>query len=204
MLTADRPVMFATTSGTTGRAKYIPVTPSYLHEYSHGVHVHLYRIFSDYDDVLEGKMLVSSSSDEEGRSGGDVPYGAISGFMTRNQPGAIKRFYVLPYEISKIKAVESKYYLTLLHGLGADVRLLITPNPSSLLLLAEKMTVWAERADPRRPRRRGQSGLPAGGRAAQSHGLAARRPAIAPTSWPGSCARRDGCARSTSGRTCGC
>jgi GH3 auxin-responsive promoter len=144
VLTADRPVMFATTSGTTGRAKYIPVTPSYLHEYSHGVHVHLYRIFSDYDDVLEGKMLVSSSSDEEGRSGGDVPYGAISGFMTRNQPGAIKRFYVLPYEISKIKAVESKYYLTLLHGLGSDVRLLITPNPSSLLLLAEKMTVWAE------------------------------------------------------------
>src|SRR4029077_20346046 len=109
-----------------------------------GVHIHLYRIFTDYDDVLEGKMLVSSSSDEEGRSGGDVPFGAISGFMTRNQPGAIKRFYVLPYEISKVKRVESKYYLSLLHGLTDDVRLLIAPNPSSLLLVGEKMSSWAE------------------------------------------------------------
>ena len=58
--------MFATTSGTTGRAKYIPVTPSYLHEYSHGVHVHTYRMFTDFGDMLEGKILVSSSSDEEG------------------------------------------------------------------------------------------------------------------------------------------
>ena len=48
VLTADEPLMFATTSGTTGKAKYIPVTPSYLHEYSHGVHVHTYRMFTDF------------------------------------------------------------------------------------------------------------------------------------------------------------
>src|SRR6266542_3927837 len=43
VLTAERPLMYATTSGTTGRSKYIPVTPSYLREYSQGVHVHTYR-----------------------------------------------------------------------------------------------------------------------------------------------------------------
>ena len=144
VLTADDPLMFATTSGTTGRAKYIPVTPSYLHEYSHGVHVHLYRIFTDFGDALEGKILVSSSSDEEGRSDGGLPYGAISGYLARKQPGAIKRFYALPYELSKVKEVESKYYLTLRYGAAADVRLLMTPNPSSLLLLADKLNVWAE------------------------------------------------------------
>lgn len=143
VLTADDPLMFATTSGTTGRAKYIPVTPSYLHEYSHGVHVHLYRMFTDFGDVLEGKVLVSSSSDEEGRSDGGLPYGAISGYLARKMPGAIKRFYVLPYELSKVKQVESKYYLTLRYGAAEDVRLLVTPNPSSLLLLADKLNVWA-------------------------------------------------------------
>ena len=136
--------MFATTSGTTGRAKYIPVTPSYLHEYSHGVHVHLYRIFTDFGDMLDGKILVSSSSDEEGRSDGGLPFGAISGYLARKQPAAIKRFYALPYELSKVKEVESKYYLTLRHGAAADVRLLVTPNPSSLLLLAEKINAYAE------------------------------------------------------------
>ena len=144
VLTADEPLMFATTSGTTGRAKYIPVTPSYLHEYSHGVHVHLYRMFTDFGDVLEGKILVSSSSDEEGTSDGGLPFGAISGYLARKMPGAIKRFYALPYELSKVKEVESKYYLTLRYGAAEDVRLLVTPNPSSLLLLADKLNVWAD------------------------------------------------------------
>ncbi len=144
VLTADAPLMFATTSGTTGRAKYIPVTPSYLHEYSHGVHVHLYRMFTDFGDVLEGKILVSSSSDEEGHSDGGLPFGAISGYLARKMPGAIKRFYALPYELSKVKQVESKYYLTLRYGAAEDVRLLVTPNPSSLLLLADKLNVWAD------------------------------------------------------------
>ena len=144
VLTADVPLMFATTSGTTGRAKYIPVTPSYLSEYSHGVHVHTYRMFTDFSDMLEGKILVSSSSDEEGISDGGLPFGAISGYLARKQPGAIKRFYALPYELSKVKQVESKYYLTLRYGAAEDVRLLVTPNPSSMLLLADKLNVWAD------------------------------------------------------------
>jgi hypothetical protein len=144
VLTADAPLMFATTSGTTGRAKYIPVTPSYLHEYSHGVHVHTFRILADFRDVLEGKAVVPSSSDEEGHTEGGLAYGAISGYLTRTQPSFLRRFYVLPYELTKVKAVEQKYYLTLRHALAADVRYLVAPNPSSLVILAEKMTAYAE------------------------------------------------------------
>lgn len=144
ILTADKPLMFATTSGTTGRAKYIPVTPSYLHEYSHGIHVHTYRIASDFPAVFGGKALVSASSEVEGHTEGGLPYGAISGYLARTQPAFVRRFYVLPYEICTVKQVDLKYYLTLRHALAADVRLLITPNPSSLLLLAEKLTTFAE------------------------------------------------------------
>jgi len=144
VLTADDALMFATTSGTTGSAKYIPVTPSYLHEYSHGVHVHLFRIFTDFNDILEGKMLVPSSNDVEGHSEGGLSYGAISGYLTRTQPKPIKRFYALPYELAKVKDVEAKYYLMLRHALPADIRMIMMPNPSSLLLLAEKMNVYAD------------------------------------------------------------
>jgi hypothetical protein len=144
VLTADDALMFATTSGTTGSAKYIPVTPSYLHEYSHGVHVHTYRMFTDFPDLLNGKMLVPSSNDVEGETEAGLTYGAISGYLTRTQPSAIKRFYALPYELCKVKNVESKYYLTLRHALAADVRVIIMPNPSSLMLLAEKMGTLGE------------------------------------------------------------
>ncbi|HEY3238221.1 MAG TPA: GH3 auxin-responsive promoter family protein [Acidimicrobiia bacterium] len=144
VLTQEDPLLFATTSGTTGGAKYIPVTPSYLHEYSHGLHVHTYRMFADFPDMLDGRVLVSSSNDEEGRTESGVPYGAISGYLTRTQPGVLRRFFVLPYEICKIKDIDQKYYLTLRHALAADVRSILTPNPSSLLLLAEAMRTHAD------------------------------------------------------------
>jgi hypothetical protein len=144
VLTADDPLLFATTSGTTGAAKYIPVTPSYLREYSHGIHVHTYRLFSDFPDILEGRALVSSSNDEEGRTAGGVPYGAISGYLTRTQPAALRRFFVLPYDVCRVKDIEAKYYLTLRHALAADIRSIVTPNPSSLLLLAERMRTHAD------------------------------------------------------------
>jgi hypothetical protein len=144
VLTSDAALMFATTSGTTGSAKFIPVTPSYLDEYSHGVHVHLYRMFADFPDLLDGKMLVPTSNDVEGHTEGGLPYGAISGYLTRHQPRPIRRFYALPYELCKVKDVEAKYYLTLRHALPADVRVVMMPNPSSMTLLAEKMTEYAE------------------------------------------------------------
>jgi GH3 auxin-responsive promoter len=144
VLTADEPVMFATTSGTTGRAKYIPVTPSYLAEYRHGVHVHTYRLLVDFPDVLEGRLLVSASNDEEGRTPGGAPYGAITGYLTRTQPGVLRRCFALPYEVCTIKDVDAKYYLTLRHALAADVRAIVTPNPSSLLLLARTMAAHAD------------------------------------------------------------
>jgi hypothetical protein len=83
ILTADKALMFATTSGTTGAAKYIPVTESYLHEYGHGVHVHTFRMFADFGDILDGKLLVPSSNDVEGHTSGGLPYGAISGYLTK-------------------------------------------------------------------------------------------------------------------------
>ena len=144
VLTADKALMFATTSGTTGSAKYIPVTPSYMHEYSHGVHVHTFRMFTDFPDLLDGKLLVPSSNDVEGETPAGLPYGAISGYLTKTQPKPIKRFYALPYELCKVKNVEAKYYLMLRYSLPSDIRLIVMPNPSSLTLLAGKMNSLAE------------------------------------------------------------
>jgi hypothetical protein len=144
VLTAERPSMFATTSGTTGRSKFIPITPSYLHEYSHAVHVHTHRMFTDFPDLLQGQALVPSSSDREGMTPAGTPFGAISGYLTRTQPAFIKRFYVLPFELCNVKDVDARYYLILRYALAADVRLIVMPNPSSLVLLADKLEIFAD------------------------------------------------------------
>ena len=180
--------MFATTSGTTGSAKYIPVTPSYLHEYSHGVHVHTYRMFTDYRDILDGKMLVPSSNDVEGHTERRPPVRRHLRLPDEDAAGPIKRFYALPYELAKVKHVESKYYLTLRHAMPADVRLIMMPNPSSLLILAEKMAAYADELIDGHPRRHGEPGLPPGGSAEARSAQAPSRTRGAPTSSPRSCA----------------
>jgi hypothetical protein len=101
-------------------------------------------MFTDFPDLLDGKLLVPSSNDVEGVSEGGLPYGAISGYLTKTQPKPIKRFYALPYELCKVKNVEAKYYLMLRNAVPADIRLIVMPNPSSLTLLADKMGTLAE------------------------------------------------------------
>ncbi len=184
VLTADEPLMFATTSGTTGAAKYIPVTPSYLQEYSHGIHVHTYRMMADFPDLLEGRVLVSSSNDEEGRTAGGVPYGAISGYLTRTQPAVLRRYFVLPYEVCRIKDIEAKYYLTLRHALAADVRGLHHPQPVQPAAAGSGDAEPRRRAHRRHPPGHGQPRLPARRRPAGPHRRAGGRHAGGPPSWP--------------------
>jgi hypothetical protein len=144
ILTADDPLMFAVTSGTTGKAKYVPVTPSYLDEYIHGMQIHNYFILEDYPQIGEGKFLTPTSSDIEGHVECGLPYGAISGLVTQRQPEVIRRYFALPYELSRVKDAEAKHYLTLRLALEQKITISLLPNPSSLVQLAEKLDAYRD------------------------------------------------------------
>ncbi len=145
MLTAEDPMMFAQTSGTTGKQKLIPVTPTSLADYNHAVQVHTWRTIEDHPASAEGQFLVTSSRDVEGRTSAGIPYGAMSGFVIRRQPALVRSRFVLPYEVSLVKQIEMKYYLTLRLALDAPMTAFSTLNPSSALVLCEKLQTHAER-----------------------------------------------------------
>lgn len=138
-LTAEEPFMFATTSGTTARPKFIPVTEGHLRDYTHAFQVHNYHLVVDYPNAAAGKILIISSNDEEGRTPSGLPYGAISGVLNRRQPSIIRRHFALPYELCKVKNVDAKYYLLLRAAVAQDVTALLGCNPSSFILLAEQL-----------------------------------------------------------------
>src|SRR5258708_36789140 len=102
-------------------------------------------MLEDYPDVGLGTFLVPWSCDVEGYTEGGKPYGALSGFLTRRQPEVYKKYFALPYELSLIKDLTAKYYLTLLLAIQQDVRLVGSVSPSSLVLLAERMQLHGER-----------------------------------------------------------
>ena len=119
VLTAERPLMFATTSGTTGRAKYIPVTPSYLQRVQPRRSTSTPTACSPTSRTCSKGKRSSRRAATWRATRRRHPYGAISG-LPDPHPAELRssRFYVLPYEICKIKQVDAKYYLTLRHALA--------------------------------------------------------------------------------------
>lgn len=138
-LTCEQPLMYATTSGTTGKPKFIPITRQHLRDYTHAFQIHNYQMISDHPNAASGRFLIIASNDEEGRSASGIPYGAVSGLLNRKQPAILKKYFSLPYELCKIKDVSTKYYLMLRIAAAQNVTAVLCCNPSSLLLLADQL-----------------------------------------------------------------
>lgn len=138
-LSVDEPFMFATTSGTTARPKFVPINESHVRDYTHAFQVHNYHLIKDFPQGAMGKFLIITSNDEEGRTESGLPYGAVSGMLNKRQAKVIRRHFSLPFEHCKLKDVDAKYYLLLRTSLVQDITALLCCNPSSLLLLADQL-----------------------------------------------------------------
>jgi hypothetical protein len=143
-LTAERPVMFATTSGTTGVPKYIPVTPSSKASKSKLMRVWLGSLFKDHPGTLDGKILAVISPEVESYSPGGIPCGAESGHGYRAMSPAVRAQYSAPYEVCEIKDYEARYYALVRIACGQSLSLIYACNPSTVLLLAQKMGAHTE------------------------------------------------------------
>ncbi len=145
VLTAEAPVMFATTSGTTDKPKFIPITPSYIKEFRHASVVSGYYLLKTFPGMASGTALAMTSPAEEGKTPCGIPYGSMSGSLFKNEPYLIKKFISpIPYEVYLIKDYESKYYTVLRAALSLPVAFFYTLNPSTIQLLCRKLGVFAE------------------------------------------------------------
>lgn len=142
-LTRQDPIMFANTSGTTDKPKFIPITSGHLRDYTHAFQIHNYHLAKDHPSAALGRFLIITSNDEDGKTSAGIPYGAVSGLLNKRQPAIIKRHFALPYELSKIRDVNTKYYLMLRAAIAQNVTAILCCNPSSLLLLADQMSEHA-------------------------------------------------------------
>jgi hypothetical protein len=146
VLTAEDPVMFAMTSGTEGKPKLIPVTPTC------GGRVHrdqmrtwFHRALHDHPRLLDGKALSLVSAAEEGRTAAGIPFGSTSGSIYRDLPWFIRRSYLVPYEVFPVEDYLAKYYVIVRLGLDTPVSFVSSANPSSIAKLCEVADAHAER-----------------------------------------------------------
>ena len=66
-----------------------------------------------------------------------LPYGSASGMLYQRIPRAVRSAYAIPYLASEIRNYDQRYFVAARLALAARVSYIGTPNPSTLIRLAE-------------------------------------------------------------------
>jgi GH3 auxin-responsive promoter len=143
-LTRHPPVLFTTTSGTTGARKYIPMTREGKNAKSHLTWLWLCGLYRDHPGIVGGRILSVVSPEVESHAPSGVPCGAESGHAYRTMPGPVKSMYTAPYGVFAIQDYEAKYYTLLRLAAGQDISCIATVNPSTIVLLADRLARHTE------------------------------------------------------------
>ena len=145
IFTAEDPILFAQTSGTTGEPKFIPITPTCKgRDHSDVLRTWFSHARRAHPGIFKGKTISMVSPAVEGHAPSGIPFGSTSGQMYKTAPGILRRMYSIPYDVFEIADYAAKYYAIMRMGLGDDVRFLATANPSSVLKMCEKGDQHAE------------------------------------------------------------
>jgi hypothetical protein len=143
-LTKEPPVLFTTTSGTTGNRKYIPMTREGKRAKSHLTWLWFCGLYRDHSGIVGGRILSVVSPEVEGHAPNGVPVGAESGHGYRTLPGPVRSMYTAPYPVFAIEDYEAKYYTLLRLAAGQDISCIATVNPSTVLLLGDRLARHSE------------------------------------------------------------
>src|SRR6266508_4068933 len=90
-LTKRPPVLFTTTSGTTGARKYIPMTREGKRAKSRLTWLWLCGLYRDHPGIVGGRILSVVSPEVESHAPNGTPCGAESGHAYRTMPGPVRR-----------------------------------------------------------------------------------------------------------------
>jgi sterol desaturase/sphingolipid hydroxylase (fatty acid hydroxylase superfamily) len=135
-LTADKPVRYVRTSGTTGKAKDIPLTRAHLNALRR-----VHRMSVAYQHracprAFDGSILAMVSPAFEGTLGNGRPFGSASGIVAGNTPAPVLEKFVLPPEALTVSDSRVKYLLALRLAIARrDITYLGSANSTTILVL---------------------------------------------------------------------
>ncbi|MBX9851910.1 MAG: GH3 auxin-responsive promoter family protein [Cytophagaceae bacterium] len=145
LLSAEFPVMYNQTSGTTGSPKYIPILSSTLKHIKRNQNIFSYIQYKTTPEGFYGKLLGLVSPAIEGYLSTGSPYGSASGLIYKNMPKIARSKYVIPYEVFEIADYTVKYYIILRLALAEkNITYLGSANPTTFLRMLEVIKQYKE------------------------------------------------------------
>jgi hypothetical protein len=137
VLTAEEPLAFATTSGTTGEPKLVPVTPTSARQSAALMRLWTVYALGDHPGLLDRQVLTMVGAAVEGTTPGGQPYGAMTGMTYQRLPWLVRRRHALPYAVALLRDHDTRYFVAARLALAQAVSSIGTPNASTLLRLAD-------------------------------------------------------------------
>src|SRR5262245_52273193 len=132
-------LMLAMTSGTTNHPKTVPVTREALEDYREGWTIWGIQAFDAHRDMIQKglKPILQIASDwRESFTPAGIPCGAITGLTASMQNPLVRTTYCMPACGSRIKDIESKYYVALRFSIYRNLGTVIAANPSTIMAMA--------------------------------------------------------------------
>ena len=111
LLTAEPPLFYGRTTGTSGRPKDIPITATFRRDFQRSVLVSLWFCFWRVPAAFRHKILyfVAPRCDEHAPDGVEV--GSISGYNFTEMPAGVQSLYAWPYALVEVTDPRTRWYL---------------------------------------------------------------------------------------------
>jgi GH3 auxin-responsive promoter len=139
ILTAEAPVYYVRTTGSTGAPKHVPITPSYKRDFQKTVSVALFHLYARFPEAFLGTALYFVGSRHVAKAGDGCDVGTMSGFNFTELPPLVRGIYAWPYELFEVKDLRSRSYLSLLLAALADPSLIAGIFPAPIVYLLREL-----------------------------------------------------------------
>lgn len=133
LLTAEDPVFYASTTGTSGVPKSVPITPSYRREFQRTVSISFWNIFRKYPEAFTSKLLYYVAPRRMFTAADGLDCGYMSGFNFTEMGPVITALYAWPYELFEVEDFTTRTYLSLYLALQGDISLITGIFPLSIV-----------------------------------------------------------------------
>ena len=146
ILTKDRVKRFFMTSGSTSEPKYIPVTSRFIQTKSRAFGIYWSCVFGDHPAAKEGRMITNfSDSGVPGKTPGGIECGSESSFWAGvTRATQLAKTPIIPKPVAQIKDSNARYYTLARILLEESFSVIMTLNPSTILLLFKKIQEFSE------------------------------------------------------------
>ena len=145
ILFEGKPLLYATTSGSTGSPKYVPLSRLYLK----GIYGRMTRLWmSSFSwaapSAFKGKMLTVVGKHSEGQSPDGTTFGSVSSFTTSEASQVVKDMYAVPQQVYDIEDYAARNYALMRFAIEKDITLWLAPNPSTIIELQKNVDEYLD------------------------------------------------------------